>query len=136
MAVLLVALGAVTAHAQSAATLIINASVIDGTGAPARRADVRIRGGRIDYVGNRARNAADRIVDATGLTLVPGFIDTHSHHDRGLFEQRDALGAVSQGITTIVIGQDGTSRFPLASFLSPSRSTWRRTSVTERFAKR
>ena len=114
----MLALAAVSAHAQSSATLIINASVIDGTGAPARRADVRIRDGRIEYVGNRARNAADRIVDANGLTLTPGFIDTHSHHDRKLFEMRDALGAVSQGITTIVIGQDGESRYPLASFLA------------------
>jgi N-acyl-D-amino-acid deacylase len=94
-------------------TLIQSASVVDGSGAPARIADVRIVGGRITDVGNIAPHPDDRPVDGRGLTLAPGFIDTHSHHDRGLFSRRDALGAVSQGITTIVVGQDGGSRIPL-----------------------
>src|SRR5262245_5760493 len=105
-----------SAFAQSPATLIVNANVIDGTGAPSRAAEVRILNGRIDAIGHWTRNPNDRVVDAHGLTLAPGFIDTHSHHDRGLLEHRDALAAVSQGITTIVTGQDGGSRFPLAQF--------------------
>src|SRR5262249_19278253 len=60
--------------------------------------------------------AADRVIDARGLTLAPGFIDTHSHASRGIFDQRDALAAVSQGITTVVVGQDGSSTYPLAPF--------------------
>ena len=61
--------------------------------------------------------AGDSVVDARGLVLAPGFIDSHSHHDRGLLTRhRDALGAVSQGITTIVVGQDGGSQFPLRQF--------------------
>ncbi|HEY8175187.1 MAG TPA: serine hydrolase, partial [Gemmatimonadaceae bacterium] len=99
--------------AQSQPTLIINASVIDGTGAPARRAEVRIVNGRIDAIGHGTRNATDRVIDARGLTLAPGFIDTHSHHDWELSKLRDARAAVNQGITTIVAGQDGASRFPL-----------------------
>jgi N-acyl-D-amino-acid deacylase len=99
-------------------TLIRNAVVIDGSGAPGRRADVRIAGDRITGFGTLAPTPADRVVDAGGLTLVPGFIDTHSHHDRGLFDRRDALGAVSQGITTIVVGQDGGSPLPLADFFT------------------
>src|SRR5207237_2980140 len=55
-----------------------------------------------------------RVIDAHGLTLAPGFIDTHSHHDWELWKLRDARAAVSQGITTIVAGQDGSSRFPIA----------------------
>jgi N-acyl-D-aspartate/D-glutamate deacylase len=100
--------------AQSQPTLIINASVIDGTGTPARPAEVRIVNGRIDAIGHWSRNPGDRVIDAHGLTLSPGFIDTHSHHDWELWKLRDARAAVSQGITTIVAGQDGGSRFPLA----------------------
>jgi N-acyl-D-amino-acid deacylase len=58
------------------------------------------------------------VVDANGLVLSPGFIDTHSHHDGGLDSARTALGAVSQGITTIVVGQDGWSNFPLADWFA------------------
>ena len=99
-------------------TLIRNASVLDGTGAAARIADVRLIGDRIDAVGRLTPSPADRLVDARGLTLAPGFIDTHSHHSRGLFDQPDALAAVSQGITTIIVGQDGSSTLPLAGFFS------------------
>jgi len=118
--VILAALAVVssTAFGQSQATLIVNAKVIDGTGAPARAAEVRIVDGRVNAIGHWTRNPNDRVIDAHGLILAPGFIDTHSHHDRGLFEHRDALGAVSQGITTIVVGQDGESRFPLAQFFT------------------
>jgi len=106
------------ARAQSQATLIVNAKVIDGTGAPARGAEVRIVDGRVNAIGHWTRNPSDRVIDAHGLILAPGFIDTHSHHDRELFNHRDALAAVSQGITTIVVGQDGESRFPLAQFFT------------------
>ena len=108
---LVTALHAGTVAAQ--ATLIVNARVIDGTGTPARDADVRILNGRIDAIGHWPRNPGDRVIDAHGLTLAPGFIDTHSHHDRGLAQHRDALAVVSQGVTTIVAGQDGWSQFPL-----------------------
>lgn len=103
---------------QSQSILIQSASVIDGTGAPARIADVRIADGRISGVGTLAQQPNDRAVDGRGLTLAPGFIDTHSHHDGGIFEKRDALAAVSQGITTIVVGQDGGSRIPLRQFFA------------------
>ena len=88
-------------------TLIRNARIIDGTGAPIRAGDVRIAGDRIVAVGHLTRESGEQVVDAGGLALAPGFIDTHSHHDRGLDAGRDALAAVSQGITTIVVGQDG-----------------------------
>src|SRR5690242_14151123 len=106
------------AVAQSQATLIVNAKVIDSTGAQVRAAEVRIVEGGVNAIGDWARNPTDLILDADGLTLEPGFIDTPSHHDRGLLEHRDALGAVSQGITTIVVGQDGESRFPLSSLFA------------------
>ena len=88
-------------------TLIRHARVIDGTGGAPGRVDVRIAGDRIAAVGPLEPAAGDRVVDAEGLTLAPGFIDTHSHHDRGLDSARDAVAMVSQGVTTIVVGQDG-----------------------------
>ncbi|MGH7483331.1 MAG: serine hydrolase, partial [Longimicrobiales bacterium] len=96
--------------------LIRDALLVDGTGAPARRADVRVRGERIAQVGELTPEPGESVLDARGLALAPGFIDTHSHHDRGLLEQPDALAAVSQGITTIVVGNDGSSTLPLAGF--------------------
>jgi len=88
-------------------TLIRGAVLIDGSGEPARRGDVRINGDRIVAVGQLAPEPGERSFDAAGLALAPGFIDTHSHHDRGLDTARDALAMVSQGVTTIVVGQDG-----------------------------
>jgi N-acyl-D-amino-acid deacylase len=122
-AVLFLAIGWSLSGQEPASVLIRNAMVLDGTGAAARRADVRIAADRIADVGQLSPQASDRIVDAGGLTLAPGFIDTHSHHDRGLAERPDALAAVSQGITTIVVGQDGGSAFPLATFFESVRST-------------
>ena len=88
-------------------TFIRNARLIDGSGSPARIGDVRIAGDRIVAVGQLSPVADERIYDAGGLALAPGFIDTHSHHDRGLESARDAAPMVSQGVTTIVVGQDG-----------------------------
>ena len=118
LAVALVTVWPVADARQPPATVIANADVIDGSGAPPRRVSVRISGDRITAVGTLTIEPSDRVVDAKGLTLAPGFIDTHSHHDRGLGEERDALGAVSQGITTIVVGQDGGSAVPLAESFS------------------
>jgi len=98
----------VLAHRVDAqTTLIQNASVIDGTGRAEQRGAVRIDGDRILAVGQLSPRAGEQVIDAKGLVLAPGFIDTHSHHDRGLIDRRDALAMVSQGVTTIVVGQDG-----------------------------
>lgn len=107
---------AVAACGGKPTLVITNVQVIDGTGASARVADVRISGDRIVEIGDLTVGPGETSLDARGLSLVPGFIDTHSHHDRGLADLRDALAAVSQGITTIVVGQDGGSRFPLDEF--------------------
>lgn len=98
-------------------TLIHSVHIIDGTGAPAYGGSVRILGDRIVDVGQLAPTSSETVVDGGGLVLAPGFIDTHSHHDRGLLdEMRDARAAVSQGITTVVVGQDGGSHYPLADY--------------------
>ena len=75
-------------------------------------------GDRVTEVGDLRARPGERVIDAGGLALAPGFIDTHSHHSGGLFDMRDAVAAVSQGITTIVVGQDGGSRVPLSEFLA------------------
>ncbi len=97
-------------------TVIVNATVLDGTGAPPRHASVRIAGDRIAEVGNVLASPRDLLVDANGLTLAPGFIDTHSHADADLPEHPDALAAVSQGISSVIVGQDGESPYPLEDF--------------------
>ena len=98
---------------------IINATIIDGTAAPAYPGSVRIAGGLITEVGPTLELCdGESLVDATHLTLAPGFIDTHSHADGAIRELPDALNHISQGITTAVIGQDGGSQYPLADFFA------------------
>ncbi|MCZ6778037.1 MAG: D-aminoacylase [Acidobacteriota bacterium] len=92
--------------------------MIDGTGAAPRSASVRIVDDRIVEVGDIEPSAGDSLVDAGGLVLAPGFIDTHSHASGGLSERPDALAAVNQGITTVIVGQDGGSPHPLDEFFS------------------
>ncbi|MBK8373669.1 N-acyl-D-amino-acid deacylase family protein [Sphingorhabdus sp.] len=94
--------------------LIENALIADGTGADMFNGDVRVRDGQIIAIGDLAGQPGEQIVDAGGKVLAPGFIDTHSHHEGGLAEDPGALEAVSQGITTIVTGQDGGSEIPLS----------------------
>ena len=97
-------------------TLITNARIIDGTGSPATLGSVRLSGDRIAALGDLAAGDADHIIDANGLVLAPGFIDTHSHSDGLILDERDALAKITQGITTAVVGQDGDSPYPLTSF--------------------
>jgi N-acyl-D-amino-acid deacylase len=104
--------------AAAKSALITHVRVVDGTGAPARRASVRISAGRVAAVGDLAPLPGEDVVDGGDRVLAPGFIDTHSHADDGLAKDPGALGAVSQGITTVVVGQDGTSHSPLAEFFA------------------
>ena len=103
---------------QPAGLVIVNARVIDGSGGPSRDVNVRIVGERIATVGDFEPSAGDTVVDARGLALAPGFIDTHSHHEDGLFEMPGALAVVNQGVTTVVAGQDGSQSYPLADFFA------------------
>src|SRR5215470_7380730 len=117
VSVLILALLAQAGAQPSAGLLIRNAQLIDGTGAAARRADVRVTGDTISAVADiLTPQSGERIVDAAGKVLAPGFIDMHSHADRGLDDTPDASTQVMQGITTAVVGQDGSSELPIADF--------------------
>jgi N-acyl-D-amino-acid deacylase len=88
--------------------------VFDGTGAQFIEADVAIAGGRIVEVGRITERGTEEI-DAKGLAVAPGFIDIHSHGDGSLEEDPRQESVIRQGITTIVVGQDGSSRAPRAA---------------------
>jgi len=96
--------------------LIKNALIIDGSGAAGYPGDIRFDQDGIIAIGDLEAMETDEVVFANGMVLTPGFIDTHSHHDIGLDESPQAVAAVSQGITTIVVGVDGSSNFPLAEY--------------------
>lgn len=90
---------------------------MDGSGSPGRRADVRIRGDSVVAVApGLAPEADERVIDAAGLVVSPGFIDMHSHADRGVERMRSAETQLRQGITTAVVGQDGGSALPVSDF--------------------
>ena len=93
--------------------LIRGGTVIDGTRAPRFDADVGIVGGRIVAIGDLAQHSADRIVDAVGRIVAPGFIDSHTHDDQAVLVQPDMTFKVSQGVTTVVAGNCGISAAPL-----------------------
>lgn len=100
---------------------ILGATLIDGSGrAPIKNSVVVIEGDQIVAVGRHGRikiPAQARVIDARGMVVAPGFIDAHNHSERGFQTEPSAASQVSQGITTVVVGQDGGSQFPVGQFL-------------------
>ncbi len=94
--------------------LIVGGTVVDGTGAPGYRADVGVAGETIEAIGDLSRSETRRVIDATGLTVSPGFIDTHAHSDGMLLVDPQHANGLRQGITTEILGQDGLSYAPLS----------------------
>src|SRR3989442_3124267 len=93
--------------------LIKNGSVIDGTGEPARRADVAVEGDRVVAVGSGLRGEARRVIDAGGHVVAPGFIDAHAHSDLFYFDCPAAESKLRQGCTTEVVGMCSFSPAPV-----------------------
>src|SRR3982750_3841285 len=114
-AFLLLGLALAPAPPESAASsfLIAGARVADGTGAPIPIRDVRVGGGRILEVGSLEPRAGETVVRADRYVLAPGFIDVHNHPTEGLETDPLAETQLSQGITTVVIGPDGDSPWPI-----------------------
>lgn len=108
------------AQGAPADLLIRNGRVIDGTGSPARNADVAITGDRITFVGDAGRSnvTAKRTIDARGLIVSPGFIDPHTHAQEDLSsndpKRRANVDYLMQGVTTVITGNDGGGPFEVA----------------------
>ena len=94
--------------------VIRGAEVIDGSGKPAIRAEVHVRGAQISAIRPAGTiERAHEIIDAHGLTLTPGFIDVHTHDDLALIHTPEMLAKTSQGVTTVITGLCGYSAAPL-----------------------
>ena len=104
-----------------ASTVIVNAQVADGTGAALRTASVRITDDRVAAIGNFKPAGDDAVIDAKGLVLAPGFIDIHNHSEEGLDRDPLATTQIAQGITTVLLGADGGSPWPIGSWLDERR---------------
>ncbi|MBM4443450.1 MAG: amidohydrolase family protein [Candidatus Rokubacteria bacterium] len=93
--------------------LIRGGLLVDGSGAPPRRADVAIEGDRIAAVGPGLGGEARRVIDAAGHAVAPGFIDAHAHSDLFYFGCPSAESKVRQGVTTEVVGMCSFSQAPV-----------------------
>lgn len=132
-AALVVALLATTispapAGAQSYDLILRNGQVVDGTGSSAREADVGVRGGVIAAVGDLSGASANREIDASGYYVSPGFIDMHSHADWALSRPglNVALNNLTQGITTVIVGQDGRQAWKIGGSIQDVIQEWSR----------
>lgn len=91
---------------------IIGGSLVDGTGSPARRADVGVRDGRIVEIGDLAGAAASETMDAEGAIVTPGFVEMHTHYDGQVSWDADLAPSSLHGVTTCVMGSCGVGFAP------------------------
>ena len=102
--------------------LIKNGFIVDGSGNPGYKADVLLNGGIIEKIAETIEEDGAEIINAEGLVVAPGFIDTHSHSDLQVLVEPEVAPKVLQGITTEILGQDGISMAPLPKeYVSPWR---------------
>ena len=94
-------------------TLIKNGLLVDGTRLPRRRADVGITDGRVVRIGQLDGATADRVLDASGLIVAPGFVDLHTHYDAQVFWDPYCSISSWHGITSVVIGNCGFGFAPV-----------------------
>ncbi|MDR8028051.1 D-aminoacylase [Burkholderia cenocepacia] len=100
-------------HPEAADTLIVGAQLYDGTGAPPVTRDVAIRNGLIAAIGNLSNWLAEHVVDANGRALAPGFVDVHTHDDTHVIRAPEMIPKISQGVTTVIVGNCGISASPV-----------------------
>ncbi len=93
--------------------ILRDALIVDGTGAPPRQGDLAVRGDRIAALGAGVDGPADREIDLGGRAVSPGFIDVHTHDDRAAVDTPDMLPKISQGVTSVVVGNCGISLSPI-----------------------
>lgn len=105
-----------TLTAQDFDILIRNGRIVDGTGNPSFAADIALRYGRVVAMGKLGSAKARRTIDATGLTVAPGFIDIHNHSDETVLRDGNAHSMIRQGVTSMIFGEGGSAapstRFP------------------------
>lgn len=94
-------------------TVIRNTLIIDGSGGEPRPGDVAIANGRICAVGETRGYSARQVIDGRGQVLAPGFIDTHTHDDTSVIRTPEMLPKLSQGVTTVIVGNCGISAAPV-----------------------
>ena len=99
---------------QKCDTLILGASVLDGSGAEPETLDVAIHDGQVYAVGRDLQTDATVVMNANGLVLSPGFIDTHTHDDISVIRNPAMLPKLSQGVTTVIVGNCGISASPVS----------------------
>lgn len=104
--------------AQEDADLVItNAKILDGTGNPWYRGDVVVDNGKILDIVSPGKGAGKRVIDAKGMIVSPGFIDVHTHFDGNEFKNPGAGNFIYDGVTTILVGNCGSSRLNIHAYL-------------------
>ena len=93
--------------------IIKNGNIIDGTGDKPKKSDIAIKGDKIVFIGDLRDQEAKTVVDAEGLCVSPGFIDTHSHADFDILRDPQHIYGISQGVTTEILSPDGIGIVPL-----------------------
>ena len=91
---------------------IDRATIVDGSGSPARQGQVAIAGGRVVAVGDALQVSAERVLDVDGQVVCPGFIDVHTHDDLYLTVDPAGSAKLRQGVTTVLLGNCGSSPAP------------------------
>lgn len=94
--------------------LIKNGQIVDGSGSPAFYADLAVKDGKVAKIAPHIEEEAVEIIDAAGMQVSPGFIDTHSHSDGSVFTGSSSYNYLEQGVTTQIAGQCGSSPAPYA----------------------
>src|SRR5689334_3309411 len=98
--------------------IIRNGKIIDGTGNSWYYGDIAVRDGRIAKIGQLGNATANKIIDATGLIVAPGFIDVHTHIEDDEVKNPTADNFIYDGVTTVVTGNCGSSKVNIGQYLA------------------